>query len=178
VRYGRQEEWKYQKSQGASKSWNFSSGSRGSAGLNGKTDSRPPDTSSSLLRAPKRTRTVSAPKYFAGCPWDNMSCWLDTSLQLFWVTAERDYESSLEPLFLTLPQTSFLSKLANSIRIRSSIDTTSGTAFFEGGCKLLRMQRDGLRRLLVESKQTTVKSMSSMEQMFVSTLQFSGSGPI
>ncbi|KAJ7883940.1 hypothetical protein B0H14DRAFT_2564706 [Mycena olivaceomarginata] len=53
-----------------------------------------------------------------------------------------NYELCLEPLFSTLPPTSFLSKLANSVKIRANgVDTTGGNTYFEGGCNLLRMQR-------------------------------------
>ncbi|KAJ6623168.1 hypothetical protein B0H10DRAFT_825258 [Mycena sp. CBHHK59/15] len=163
TRYGKQEPWKETAHAFGRTKLNRPATQ---SGFNGKTDSRPPDTSKSLLGS-KRKRTPEKPlKFMAGCPWVDMSCWLDTSLQLFWMTAERDYSSCFKRLFSDLPTTSFLSKLANSVSIRfNNVDLYQH--YGDGGCALLRMQRDGIRRLLFESERAPfVRSMTASQTLF------------
>lgn len=183
IRYGQPETWKDKKNTrfdwerwGGVKSVPIAKTSRAPGassrerGLDGKTDSRPPDTGKDLLGTKRglgrMEQQTAYPKYISGCPWQESSCWLDTSLQLFWITSERNYESLFKPIFAPLPSNSFLSKLANSADLR--IENIDGGTFFDGGCPLLRMQRNGLRKLLVESKQTSVSTMTSYEALFVS----------
>lgn len=167
TRYGKPEPWKDTAAViGRTKVYRTSE----PRGLNGKTDSRPPDTSKGLLPGtPKKRKRASssAARFMACCPWSNNSCWLDTSLQLIWMTAERDYDA-FEALFSNLPKDSFLAQLANSVKIHFQCGGLE--EYHEGGCVLLRAQRDGLRKILVKSVQTPyVESISSYEMLFVST---------
>ena len=85
-----------------------------------KNDGRPPDTKDKLLHPLKNTNTVSKfgpPSY----PWDVNSCWLDTSLELFFISVMRNFDD-FSSLFNSVPKNSGLYALYTTLNSQRLIN--------------------------------------------------------
>lgn len=103
--------------------------------------------------------TSRTPSY----PWQENSCWLDTSLQLLFVALTHDFSEFSEFAQEVAPG-SPLQILHNIFEQRLNPDSTTVNVSEE-----LRSHRNHLRRQLVEHQQAS--SLTSYEPLFVSTIQ-------
>lgn len=135
-----------------------------------KNDGRPPDTIKELLKPEKDTKAkpkkqpaqqdlgqFGPPSY----PWKANSCWLDTSLELLFVCAMRNFDD-FSTVFDTVPRSSGLHAFYSTLNLRRLIadDVDNKTV-----TRALGEQRDKLRGLL--SKKKVIKNVTSSSSLMV-----------
>lgn len=91
-------------------------------------DGRPPDTKEELFQPkPKKRQTNPGASNRLlefgppGYPWKSNSCWLDTSLELLFVSAMRNF-GDLSACFATVPEDSLLYRFYKTLESRKEID--------------------------------------------------------
>jgi len=148
VRYGQSEPWKKTAIKiGRTKP------SRASRPEKKKNDGRPPDTSKELLGKKKKKKplkTSPSPETDFGppsYPWVDNSCWLDSSLELLFVTVMRDFDD-FSSLFASVPTKSLLYQFYKVMDSRKCLPEDASN---EMVLKSNRSDRDGFRRKLYES---------------------------
>lgn len=139
-----------------------------------KNDGRPPDTIKELLLGKptkKQKKEVSKlkhvlqvknlkPKGNPSYPWQNNSCWLDTSLELLHATVSHNFDEftyACKPL----PPGSPLRFLYDMLQKRQNLDPSMPNISIT-----LADQRNKLRSRIVKAKEAG--SLSSFEPLFVS----------
>jgi len=156
-----------------------------------KNDGRPPDTVKELLmpkvkkkqltieeslpkktaaRKPKTTNkkedSLLPPAYLAlehpSYPWNQNSCWLDTSLQLLYVAVHSSVPE-FRRIYDALPEDSTIQVVLTGLFKRYDIDEANKTT-----SAVLRSQRDYLRKYLKRKK--AIKSATGFESLFVCIL--------
>jgi hypothetical protein len=128
-----------------------------------KNDGRPPDTSKELLANPKsksptKTRSSAKEKMTPtvhdrpSYPWHNNSCWLDTSLELIFITVMRDFPrfSSLNQVLL--PEMALRVLFETLELCRTTVEDTPQD---QDASSNLRLQRDSFRKFLRTSRITS-----------------------
>ncbi|KAH7907135.1 hypothetical protein BJ138DRAFT_1215655, partial [Hygrophoropsis aurantiaca] len=108
-----------------------------------RNDGRPPDTSHQLLRKKNLTAgdlAVSSDVTRAGYPWKNNSCWLDTSLELIYVTVAPNFLIDFSPRFHDVAHKHPLSDLHQVLDLRVNLVNDSSIS------NILEIQRDSLRK--------------------------------
>lgn len=126
-----------------------------------KNDGRPPDTKDELLHPSKNTNTVSKfgpPSY----PWDANSCWLDTSLELLFVSVMRNFDD-FSSLFNSVPKNSGLYALYTTLNSRRLINHDEDDRIVT---QALKKHRDALRVVL--KKKGAIKDLNTRQSFMVS----------
>jgi len=134
-----------------------------------KNDGRPPDTKEELLQAKKskavhpvkNTKNViefGPPSY----PWDANSCWLDTSLELLFVSVMQNFEE-LSSLFNSVPKNSGLYSLYTTLNSRKLINYDEDDHIVS---QALKKHRDTLRVIL--KKKGVIKDLNTRQPFMVS----------
>ena len=160
IRYGKPEPWKAIAQQiGHTKP--FRAPDR-DGGRQKQNDGRPPDTSKELLSG---SETKSPTKSFsagnenvkvaslrhASYPWHKNSCWLDTSLELIYVTVARDFPSFSSLSQHLLPEMA-LRVLFESLELRHTMEANPRD---QDVTDSLWLQRDSFRKFLWKTRITT-----------------------
>ena len=145
-----------------------------------KNDGRPPDTIKDLLLKqkarkiplPPKTKEMSIPGEMTPTnetvvqvphyPWNNNSCWLDTSLQLLYVSVQKA-PKEFSRISEGLPKGSALRVILATLLERHLMDPHG-----ENMSTILRGQRDKIRKLLKKKK--AIKSVTQFESLFVCSL--------
>lgn len=140
-----------------------------------KNDGRPPDTSKELLSTKTKLPTklhhtlkgkplINAHQR-ASYPWHNNSCWLDTSLELTFVTVMQDFPSFSSSCQALLPDMS-LRVLFETFEVRRTMEATSNNEDTSGN---LRLQRDSFRKYL-RKKMIVKGAVMEYQPLFVCDL--------
>jgi len=176
IRYGQPEPWKVVAAQiGRTKP---TRATQSQEKRRKKNDGRPPDTIKDLVKpqtetkkkkiqqqlkfeaiAPK-TKTISLTLGLPSYPWRNNSCWLDTSLELTFITMIRHF-SAFSACCEGLPTESGLRTIYESFEKRRLIKSDD-----EKCSATLGNQRDEIRTMLKEKK--LINDLDSVQPLFVS----------
>ncbi|KIJ13899.1 hypothetical protein PAXINDRAFT_13224 [Paxillus involutus ATCC 200175] len=127
-----------------------------------KGDGRPPDTSKELLTKTKAGASKSKQSAEIGMrpsyPWKDNSCWLDSSLELIYTVASKQFYTSFLPRFQTMSRTHPLWNLYEAIDFRMTL------VDLEQATSMLGNQRDNLRKVLKHA--SIIKSLSDKGSLF------------
>ena len=137
-----------------------------------KNDGRPPDTKEELLQAKKQkavhsffkstTKTVHVEFGPPSYPWDANSCWLDTSLELLFVSVMRNF-NEFSSLFNSVPKNSGLYALYTTLNSRRLISYDEDDSMVS---RSLKNHRDVLRVVL--KKKGAIKDLKTSQSLTVS----------
>jgi hypothetical protein len=130
-----------------------------------KNDGRPPDTKNELLgqgkskkkQAPPSPIQFGPPSY----PWKANSCWLDTSLELLFLCAMRNFDD-FTTAFDSGPQSSAVSAFYSTLNLRRLIADDVDDRIVS---RTLGEHRDRFRALL--KKRKVVKNVTSASSLMV-----------
>ena len=92
--------------------------------------------------------------------WSSNSCWLDTSLQMLFVSLLAHLDE-LAPIFSHLPVDSGLQKVYNHLKARKLFESEDRSAI----SAMLTTQREEIRNILVKNR--NVGSMNSFGPLYV-----------